>query len=162
MALNAYLKLKGARQGDIKGSVTQKGRENSILIVATDHLILSPRDAATGQATGKRQHQPIVFTKEIDAATPLLHEAMVSNEIIREAGLDFWRPEATGREVLFYRVLLTDAYITSIKLEMLNTQYPENVRIPVREKIALVYRKISWIWTDGGVTAEDDWESPVI
>ena len=30
MALNAYLKLKGASQGDIKGSVTQKGREDTI------------------------------------------------------------------------------------------------------------------------------------
>lgn len=31
MALNAYLKLKGQKQGDVKGSVTQKGRENKIM-----------------------------------------------------------------------------------------------------------------------------------
>jgi hypothetical protein len=32
MALNAYLILKGQKQGEIKGSVTQKGREGTILV----------------------------------------------------------------------------------------------------------------------------------
>ena len=26
------------------------------------------------------------------------------------------------------------------------------------ETISFVYQKITWIWTDGNVTAEDDWE----
>ncbi len=34
MALNAYLKLKGQKQGEIKGSVIQKGRENKIQVIA--------------------------------------------------------------------------------------------------------------------------------
>ncbi|HVK67514.1 MAG TPA: type VI secretion system tube protein Hcp, partial [Polyangium sp.] len=46
MALNAYLRLKGQKQGEIKGSVTQKGRENSIMIIAVSHEIMSPRDPA--------------------------------------------------------------------------------------------------------------------
>ena len=29
-----------------------------------------PRDAASGQATGRRQHQPITITKEVDKASP--------------------------------------------------------------------------------------------
>jgi type VI secretion system secreted protein Hcp len=33
MALNAYLKLRGQKQGEIKGSVTQKGREGKILVI---------------------------------------------------------------------------------------------------------------------------------
>ena len=33
-ALNAYLKLKGQKQGEIKGSVTQKGREGAIAVIA--------------------------------------------------------------------------------------------------------------------------------
>ena len=38
----------------------------------TAHYILSPRDAATGQSTGKRTHHPVTFVKEWSAATPLL------------------------------------------------------------------------------------------
>ncbi len=37
MALNAYLKLTGQKQGDIKGSVTQKGREGKIMVIAASH-----------------------------------------------------------------------------------------------------------------------------
>ena len=32
----------------------------------------SPRDAASGQASGKRQHQPVTVRKEVDAASPKL------------------------------------------------------------------------------------------
>jgi hypothetical protein len=32
----------------------------------------SPRDAASGQPTGKRQHQPVTVRKEVDAASPKL------------------------------------------------------------------------------------------
>ena len=32
--------------------------------------VQSPRDAASGQASGKRQHQPVTIRKEVDAASP--------------------------------------------------------------------------------------------
>ena len=47
MALNAYLTLKGQKQGTIHGSVTQKGREGSIAVIAIEHEIVSPRDAGS-------------------------------------------------------------------------------------------------------------------
>ncbi len=162
MALNAYLKLKGQKQGDIKGAVTQKGRENTILVVSTDHLIVSPRDAASGQATGKRQHQPLVITKELDKSTPLLYQALVSNESISEFRLDFYRTTKAGMEQQFFTISLVNAFISSIKFEMLNNEYPENLKIPQREKIAFTYQKIVWTFQDGGITAQDDWEAPAI
>ncbi len=36
MALNAYLTLKGQKSGQIKGSVTQKGHEDSIMVIDMD------------------------------------------------------------------------------------------------------------------------------
>ena len=84
MALNAYLRLKGAKQGVIQGSSTQRGQEGKIVVVASNHEIIVPRDAATGLATGKRQHAPIIITKEIDKASPLLYTALVTNEQITE------------------------------------------------------------------------------
>jgi FG-GAP repeat protein/type VI secretion system (T6SS) effector Hcp len=32
--------------------------------------VQAPRDVATGQASGKRQHQPLTITKSVDKATP--------------------------------------------------------------------------------------------
>jgi type VI secretion system secreted protein Hcp len=63
MALNAYLKLTGKTQGEIKGSNTQKGREDQIMVIGYNHEVVSPRDAASGLPTGKRQHKPLTVTK---------------------------------------------------------------------------------------------------
>jgi type VI secretion system secreted protein Hcp len=29
------------------------------------------------------------------------------------------------------------------------------------EEVAFTYQKIIWTWNEGGITSEDDWESPV-
>jgi hypothetical protein len=36
------------------------------------HEVVSPRDAASGLPTGKRQHKPFVITKELDKSSPML------------------------------------------------------------------------------------------
>jgi type VI secretion system secreted protein Hcp len=160
MALNAYLKLTGETQGEIKGSVTQKGREDSIMVIAFDHEVISPRDAASGLPTGKRQHKPITITKEIDKSTPLLMNMLVNNENITDWELQFWRPSKTGAEHQFYTIKLVNASIAGIRAEMLNNQYPENMQHKEREHVSFCYQKIIWTWVEDGITAEDDWEAP--
>ena len=162
MALNAYLKLKGEKQGAINGSVTQKGRENKIMVIAVSHEILSPRDPASGLPTGKRMHKPFVITKELDKASPLLYNVLVNNENITEWELQFWQPSATGAEKQHYTVKLTNANIAAIHFRMLNNKNPELTRYAEYEELAFTYQKIEWTWMDGGITAMDDWESPVV
>src|SRR5262245_41029320 len=99
MALNAYLRIKGEKQGEIKGSVTQRGREGKILVVGASHSIESPRDATSGLPTGGRVHEPFIITKELDQSTPLLYNTLVNNESIIEWELQFWQPNSTGAEV---------------------------------------------------------------
>src|SRR4051812_46536780 len=96
MALNAYLNLKGQKQGDIKGSVTQKGREGKIMVIAVSHEIISPRDSASGLPTGKRQHKPMVITKELDKSSPLLQGCLSNNENITTWELQFWTPQGSA------------------------------------------------------------------
>lgn len=162
MALNAYLTLKGESQGDIKGSVTQAGREDTIAVIAFDQEIKSPRDAASGLPTGKRQHGPLTITKEVDKSTPLIYSAMVQNENISELKLQCWQPSPTGKEVQHFTIELTNASVSQIRIEMLNNKYPENMQHKEREHVSFCYQKIIWTWEDGGITAEDDWESPVV
>lgn len=160
MALNAYMKLTGETQGEIKGSVTQAGREDSIQVIGFEHEVTSPRDAASGLPTGKRQHGPLTITKEIDKSTPLLMNVMVNNENITSWELRFWQPSKTGKEVQFYTVELINASISNIRAEMLNNKYPENMQHKEREHVSFCYQKIIWTFEDGGITAEDDWEAP--
>ena len=164
MALNAYLKLKGQIQGDIKGSVRQKGREGKILVIAAEHQIVSPRDPASGLATGRRQHMPFMVTKEIDASSPLLYSMLVKNENITEFELQCWAPQTkagagTGAEVQHYTVKLSNAALCEIRFEMPNNRDPALVKLAGFEVLSFTYGKIQWLWTAGGITAEDDWDT---
>ncbi len=161
MALNAYLSLKGQAQGEIKGSVTQKGRENSIMVIAVSHSIISPRDSATGLPTGKRQHKPFVITKELDKSSPLLYKALVDNENIIEFKLNFWAASVggsvgAGQEKQHYTVKLTNARIVDINFTMLNNKNPELTRYAEYEEVAFTYQKIEWIWQASGIVTMDE------
>jgi type VI secretion system secreted protein Hcp len=167
MALNSYLNLKGQKQGDIKGSVTQKGREGKIMVIAVSHEIISPRDPASGLPTGKRMHKPFVITKELDKSSPLLYNVLVNNENITTWELQFWTPQLSaaggvGAEKQHYTVKLTNANIASISFRMPNNKNPELTRYAEYEEVAFTYQKIEWVWVDGGITAMDDWEAPVV
>ena len=156
MALNAYLRLKGQKQGEIKGSVTQKGREGRIMVIAVNHGLLSPRNAASGLPTGKHQHRQFVITKELDKSSPLLYTMLVTNENLVDWDLQFWQTAVTGTEVNHYTVKLTNANITSIEFRMPNNKDPQVMKLAEYEEVAFTYQKIQWTWNEGGITASDD------
>lgn len=162
MALPAYMRLTGETQGEMKGSVTQAGREDSIMVIGWNHGIKSPRDVGSGQATGKRQHLALTITKELDKSTPLLMNVMVNNENVTAWELRCWRPSAQGVEEQHYTVELVNATVSEIRTESLNSKYPENLPHKEREHVSFTYQKIIWTWEDGGISAEDDWETPVV
>jgi type VI secretion system secreted protein Hcp len=158
MALNAYLSLATKKQGLIKGSVTQKGREGKIMVIAAEHAVSSPRDAATGQTTGKRVHAPFVVTKEIDASSTCLYAALVANEVFSTWELQFWAISPTnGAEVMRYAVRLVNAAVCDIRFHMPNNKHPELARLSEYEDVAFAYQKIEWLWALGGLKAGDDW-----
>lgn len=150
-ALNAYLKLKGQKSGEIKGSVTQKGREGRIAVIAVSHSIVSPRDAASGLPTGKRMHKPLVISKLVDRSTPLLSGVLVNNENLSEAVFTVYEPNVKLGESLAYTIKLVNASISSIQLRT-------DADGRLIEDISFVYQKIEWAWADGGVAFVDDWQ----
>ena len=164
MATKVFLKLHGETQGDIHGSATGIAAvENWINVMAVDHEVVSPRDAASGLPTGKRQHKPIVLTKEVDKSTPLIDSVLCNNENLTQVEIrvyDDWA--ARGVFVHRYTIQLTNASVAAIKTELLNTAYTDNAALKMREKVSLCYQKIVCTWVDGGITAEDDWEAPVV
>ncbi len=162
MALNFYLSITGETQGEIQGSVTQAGRENKMECFALEHEVISPRDAASGLPTGKRQHKPIRILKAIDKASPGLMSALTNNENLTEVKLEFWRPSATGVEEQYYTIELVNASIAGIYSAQFNNKIPDLMPRMYEEWVHLAYQKITWTWEDGGLTAEDDWEAPQV
>ena len=165
MALNAYLQLKGQKQGAIKGSVIQRGQEGKIMVIAVSHEIISPRDPQSGLPTGKRMHKPFIITKELDMSSPLLYNALVNNENITEWKLQFWAPQTKtggmGQEIQNYTITLTNANIMDIKFVMPNNKHPELSKFTEYEEVSFTYQKIAWTWNQGGISAIDDWEAHI-
>ena len=161
-AMMAYLSIKGQKQGPFVGGITQKGREGKIGVIAVDHDITSPRDARSGQGTGRRMHKPLKVTLELDRATPLIYNALSTNENLPDVTLDFWGPNlrigtGTGIEVQHYSIKLTNATISDVHFIMPNVRIPDSSHLPEMIEVSFTYQKIEWIWKDGGIIATDDW-----
>lgn len=164
MAMMAYMYAKGQKSGSINGSVTLRGRENSIAVISAVHSIVSPRDPQSGLPTGQRTHHPFVATMEVDKATPLLYQVLCTNENLVSVIFKFWTPQieaASGvrTEVQNYAIALTNANIASIDFRLPNIRNPDFQKYTEYTEIAFTYQKIEWVWTDGGITASDDWEA---
>lgn len=157
MALNAYLYVEGDTQGQIAGSSTRAGREGLIEVYGFSHEVVSPRDAASGLPTGKRQHKPLTVTKEIDKASPLLMNVLVNNENVT-AYLELYRVSETGAEEHYYTIELTNATVADVRTEQLNNKYVENANLGAREHISFVYQSIAWTYEPEALAATDRWQ----
>jgi type VI secretion system secreted protein Hcp len=156
MALNAYLTLTGATQGKISGPVTIAGKEETIEVVETKHLVHWPLDAVTGQIVSNKKHKPITIRKQVDKTSPLLFNMWVTNENISSWKMDFYQPTSQGQEELYFTVELENAVIASIRLDMPNTFDPATVNYPTTEELTFVYGKITVTHPPSGNTALDD------
>lgn len=153
MTLRATLRLKGIKQGEIKGSANQPGLTGVILVLGFEHGLQSPRDPGSGLPTGRRQHQQVLIQKEVDRSTPQLLQALVTNEVMQEWELCFWQSMTAERLQEVYSVRLFGAQILS------SSSVLQEGRL--LERVSFGYRTIQWTYTSGNIVAMDDWQAPV-
>lgn len=159
MSLNAYLRITGATQGVIQGSVTQVGRENTIEVFSTKHLVHFPLDTLTGLPSGSKKHKPITILKKVDKSSTFLFQMLTTAEMITSFRLDFWQPNISGQEEQFYTIELTNARISSIRLEQMNTLEAAVQSFPVLEQITFTYESITLTNQINGTLTTDNWLS---
>ncbi len=160
MGMGAFLKCVGQQQGAFEGPVTTKGYEKSVAVDVADHALVSPRDAASGLPTGKRQHKPFTITKPVDKTSPLFYQALVNNETLTSCTIKFVRPSDHGTLDNYYTVKLTNASTASVGFKKGDARGAAG-RLGEYEEVSFTYQKIEWTITDGGITATDDWAAPV-
>ncbi|MGA3323712.1 MAG: type VI secretion system tube protein Hcp [Terriglobia bacterium] len=114
MAFDAYMSIKGTKQGQFKGEgIQDKRKDKWIPVLSFQYSVQSPRDAASGQASGKRQHKPITITKEWGPSSPLIFRALNTKEILGTVEFEFTKPGEKGEEFVFQKIRLTNARILS-------------------------------------------------
>ncbi len=147
--------------GQSTGAIQGEGPDGTIEALAFQHEIVSPRDAASGLPTGRRQHKPLTIVKPIDKSTPLLHKLLTNNENT-QVTLDFYRKNPqTGAQEKYYTITLTNASVSSIRDWKPNTRDLSADRAGDLQEISFTYQRIAWTYTKGGVTHEDDWSTDI-
>jgi type VI secretion system secreted protein Hcp len=145
---------------EIPGSSEKEGRAGTSDVFAVDHELIQPIDAATGLATGVRQHRVFTVLKKIDKATPGLQKALATGQNLKEAIIDFYRIDPSTRtEVKYYTVWLKDVRIVGVKTMMPTSFLAENEAYGHMEEIRMVYETIEWHWLPDGIVEQDKWRS---
>ncbi len=136
-AFDAYMTINGTKQGRFKGEAMSE----KIAVKSVSH------DArmASGLSTGRRQHGYITITREVDKASPMLFQALSTNETLNDVTIVF---PSSGRGKAAQTINLKDARIVADR------------KAGGSELITIEYDTVFVTWTDGGKTASDDWEAP--
>lgn len=159
-AIEAYVMIKGTKQGQFKGEVTHKGSNQWIPVIAISHGVQSPRDNATGQASGKRQHKPITITREWGAASPQLERARATSELLELVVIEFVRPGPKGEEQVYQTIRLTNALISRINRNGNQASgRAAGKDTHEQEEISFTFEKIEILYANGKKTGTDDWQN---
>ncbi|MGA2985520.1 MAG: type VI secretion system tube protein TssD [Terriglobia bacterium] len=150
MAFEAYVSIKGSKQGQFKGESTKNERKYKWMpILEFEYSVQTPLDAATGQASGKRRWGTIKITKEVGIATPQIYQAVTSNETIQSAQIDFARPDGNGKEAVYQTIQLTNGAIVGYKTYHGNSQGSGPKRVQRLEDLILEF-EIEFVTGNGG------------
>lgn len=149
-----YVTVSGAIQGPFKGELVGKGLEGKFAGSHFSSELNTPRDPATGQISGKRQHRPVRIQKTWGPASVQLYSALLKNEPLAVT-IDFVVPDpATGQPILDHTLKLTGASVASFR------SHSEPGQVPAYDIVELVFQKIELIdhKLKAGVT--DNWVTP--
>jgi type VI secretion system secreted protein Hcp len=143
--------IKGKKQGQFKSDTS----DSKIIGRALSYEVKSPRDAATGQASGKRQYSPITITKEWGACSPQLFQALVTNEVLESVVLEFVRSGPDGKKIVVYTITLTNASVSNLKSYRDEHAAPDAGVLEL-EDVSLTFEKIDVQHNPTKTTAHDD------
>lgn len=148
--------ITGAHTGPFKGESQNAKQKGKIDGLGFSYEVTTPRDAATGQATGKRKHGPVTIIKAVGAASPQIFNAMVTNETLTTVLCEFLQTSPQGLESVVYTVKLTDAAVSGIN-QTLDAFSPAGQPLHgvEYEAVSFVFRKIEVASVPGGTSASD-------
>jgi type VI secretion system secreted protein Hcp len=165
MAFQAHIAIKGKKTGQYKGEgIQDKRKDKWIPVLCFNNEIVAPRDAATGQASGKRQWKPVKVVKEWGAASPQALQSCSTNEVLTEVDLEFTKTNPNGEEYVYQTIKLTDATIAQVRRFTGSEEGAEGTSrhssaedTMELEEWSFTFRKIEVEDKDGKTSFMDDW-----
>ncbi|MDC9591377.1 Hcp family type VI secretion system effector [Xenorhabdus sp. XENO-10] len=158
MANIIYLKLQGNKQGlissgcstiDSIGNKFQKGHEDEILVNELSSNLSMHQNV---------NFQPIDIRKPIDKSSPLLSQALTSNELLT-CEFFFYRTSMSGGLELYYKIKLTEAALVNINFFCPNS-ITHNDAQP-EESLSIKFKSITWEHVTAGTSSYSIWDERV-
>ncbi len=164
MGYQAHISINATKQGQFKGEGIQTARKDKWMpVLSFDMEVVSPRDVATGQASGKRQWRPVKVVKEWGAASPQALLACSTNEVLKSVTVEFTKTNANGQEYVYQTLKLTNGTISNIRRftgagnsESSSRHTSANDTMEL-EEWSMTFQTIEVDDTDGKTSFSDDW-----
>lgn len=128
-------------------SASRRSPGVNMIVEEYSHGVSVP-EGTTGRTRGQREHEPFTIRKRIDAATPLLYQALARSETIPTVTLRI--PMSRAAQGPTMTITLTAARIIAIEASASGNALPT-------EEVSFNYEKIKWESSEGGTSFEDNW-----
>jgi type VI secretion system secreted protein Hcp len=168
MSFASYLTLIGKKQNLISegassfesiGNNYQNGREDQIFVRSFNSGFFRPQGA---QGDG-RMHRPLMITKSVDGATPLIMEAFRTAETLSLCQLELYRISPKGFQEHYFTIRLKDAVIFDQDIVSPDVLDPAYAHLAPVEKVCFSYRTIAYAHevrrTEGSDYWDNEWQS---
>ncbi len=157
MSFQAYMTIEGSQQRKFRGDSNLPGHAWEIKVLAFDVPVTSPRDIASGQASGKRTYQPVKIVKEWGASSPQLFTALTSNEILTSVNIRFTESGANGKGQTQQTIKLTNASVVGIRRFSVPPSGKAQSNTHEHEEVSFTFQEIELENKTGNAGASDDW-----
>lgn len=158
---HVYMNIVG-NQGSFQGDPKSPHGREWIPVTQYNMSLEKPRDAATGQAAGKRQHDPIRITKEVDEASPKILKAASTGGHLKQVVFQVYRTGAGGREELYETIRLINPIISSVHA----SGGGAGKSSAPQEELSFAYEEIQYTYTEqkapGSMKAEPGLAKPLL
>ncbi|NNA00113.1 Hcp family type VI secretion system effector [Pseudomonas lundensis] len=157
MANHGYMTITGKAQGlisagcstqDSIGNKCQSGHTDEIMVLSYTHNMVNIGNI------NKPTHSPIIITKNVDKASPLLAQALSTREEVN-CTISFYRVSSFGMQEKFYSVSINGGVIADLTLEMPHAILQSDAE--TQEHISIRYRDITWTHHAAGTSGYSTW-----
>ena len=123
----------------VRGEMKRDQKDHGIEVMTFEFSSSVARDGASGQGKQRRQYTDVKFTKLVDRASPTLQSMLATNSKIKTATL-VARKAAGDTALEFYKLVLTDGYISSYKI--MGADFQDQWGAIPRDEFSINFRKI--------------------
>ena len=139
------------KAGDIKGDSRDNTHKDTVEVTSFSHQIRQPKSATSSTSGGhtaeRVEHGELVFTKDIDSATPSLLVACSSGTVVKDVEIHFYRAfggnTAAGSQTRkkYLQIKLKNAIVSSVSNVVSGEGVPS-------ETFSLKYSAIEWTYDE--------------